>query len=306
MLRDTGLIAIAALIALGLGGCDSRPDPDAGKPTVVVSIPPQGFLVRRIAGDAVGLHVLVGPDEDPHHYEPTQREMVRVSKAKVYFTTGVDFEEALVGKLRDLSPDLRIVDTTRGLDLLPMEEHDEHADHGDHDDHNHHDQAGQMDPHVWLSPLNAKKQASLIADHLSKMMPARSVRFQENLRKLHADLEALHQDIQEALRPLKGRTLYVFHPAFGYFAHEYGLEQVAVEAAGKAPGPRRVQQLIDRAKADNIKVIFVHPQFSDAGARAIAREIGGAVVALDPLAGDYLSNLRRIARAVSKGLGESP
>ena len=303
----------ATLAILGLllvCGCGDKGKPSGDKPLVVVSIPPQEFLVRRIAGEAVDVHVLVKPGDDPHHYQPTQREMVRVSDAEVYFTTGVDFEHVLVPKLREMTPDLPIVDTTRDIGRIAMEDHQE--DHHHEDPHLHSEpgsqsrghQEGQMDPHVWLSPLNASKQAAVIAEVLSKQMPEHAERFQENLRALQADLQAVHAEIRDALGALEGRKLYVFHPAFGYFAREYGLEQVAVEAAGKSPGPQRIRRLIELAKADGVKVIFVHPQFSDAGAKAIANEIGGAVVPLDPLAGDYIANLRRIAESVRESFGQ--
>ena len=100
--------------------------------------------------------------------------------------------------------------------------------------------------------------------------------------------------------PLQGKTLLVFHPSYGYFADAYGLKQIAVEMGGKEPGARQLARLIDRAKEDGVRMIFVQPQFSKGSARTIAEAIGGAVVPLDPLARDYLENLERMARDINR------
>jgi zinc transport system substrate-binding protein len=109
-------------------------------------------------------------------------------------------------------------------------------------------------------------------------------------------------ELEETLRPLRGGILFVFHPAFGYFAEEYGLEQAAIEVEGHEPGPRELEKIISRAKERGVRVIFVQPQFSKKSAEAVARSIGGAVIPIDPLAYDWLDNLKRIGEKVRQGL----
>ncbi|MFP4139757.1 MAG: metal ABC transporter solute-binding protein, Zn/Mn family [Phycisphaerae bacterium] len=287
------VVLISALCVFAVG-CDAPRDESDDRPAVFVSVPPQAFLVERIAGDAVDLHVLVGPNDEPHHYEPTQREMVQFGQADVYFRTGVPFEKQLLPKLRSVKAELTIVDTRKGLDLLAME-----GGHHDHDDHDHQQDA---DPHVWMSPRNAIVQARTIAEELKRLIPDRAATFEENLRTLTGELEQLDSEIAASLEGLEGRTLLVFHPAFAYFADAYGLKQVAIEQQGKSPGPRRLAELIERARSEKVRVIFVHPQFSDRSARTIAEAIGGAVVQIDPLARNYIENLRTVARRVKEGL----
>ncbi|MCK5723282.1 MAG: zinc ABC transporter substrate-binding protein, partial [Gammaproteobacteria bacterium] len=88
----------------------------------------------------------------------------------------------------------------------------------------------------------------------------------------------------------------VFHPSWGYFADTYGLKQVAVEIEGKNPKPSQLKELIEHAKEQGIKIIFVQPQFSSKSAKLVAREIGGRVAVADPLAQDWSANLRAVAR----------
>ncbi len=275
--------------------------------TAFVSILPQAWFVERIGGQHVAVEVLVGPGESPATYDPTLKQLARLGRADVFFRIGVPFETARMPRIRDQFPDLRVVDCNEGIDLAASEA-DEAApvahgnDHADDHDHGHDHDHGGGDPHTWMSPVLAKRQARTIAEALADLDPAHAEAYQANLEQVLADLDALHQDLQETLAPLAGRTLYVFHPAYGHFARTYGLEQVAVERGGKSPDLRSLGRLIQRAKADGVRVIFVQPQFESDAARTIAEAIGGAVVPMDPLARDYLANLRRMAEAVREGL----
>lgn len=300
-MRTALLLTALVFVSLVLVGCSPGEEDPNARPAVFVSVPPQAYLVERIAGDAIDLHVLIGPNDAPHHYDPTQRQMVQLSEAVLYFRIGVPFERQLIPKLRSVNPQLKIVDTRRGLDLLPMHADEDHG----HDDHGHahaHDHEQDADPHVWMSPRNAIVQARTIADELTALVPDRAEAFGRNLDELVGDLKEVDREIAASLKGLEGRALFVFHPAFAYFADAYGLRQVAIEQQGKSPGPRRLAELIERAKNENVRVIFVHPQFSDRHARTIAEEIDGAVVQIDPLARDYIENLRRVADRVREGL----
>jgi zinc transport system substrate-binding protein len=261
----------------------TRPAP--GKPSVFVSVLPQAYLAERIADGHAEVEVLVPPGQEPHTYGPTPKQMTRLSEAQAFFRIGVPFEDTLVPKLSSAGQ-LRIVDTTEGIERISSTDEDEPG----------------MDPHTWTSPRLAKAQAATMCRTFVEIDPSHRSDYEANLRKLDADLDELDAEIAAALAPLKGRTFFVFHPAFGYFARDYGLKQEAVETGGKAPGPRHVKELIDKARAEGVRVIFVEPQFSRQAAEAIAREIGGAVVSIDPLAGDYLANIRRVAHEIRDAL----
>jgi zinc transport system substrate-binding protein len=161
---------------------------------------------------------------------------------------------------------------------------------------------GPVDPHVWLSPLNAKVIAANICKGLQDADPAHARDYDRNLATLQTDLDAVHARIARTLAPLKGRAFYVYHPAFGYFADVYGLKQVAVEIDGKEPTARQLADLIARAKADGVRVIFVQQQFPSKSAEAVAQEIGGAVIPIDPLSKDYPAVLEDMAAKISAAL----
>lgn len=283
---------ISILAALILFGCAEKPGkPENGKPLVFVSILPQAGLAKAIAGDLADVRTLVGPGQSPHAYEPTARQLARLGEADALLTIGVPFETHLLKKIAPLYPSLSVIETQAGIAPLEMA----HEGHGEECTHEH----GATDPHVWLAPLNACILAENICQTLEKIDPGHAAAYRENCEKLTAELTALDAEIGEKLRPFKGARFYVFHPSFGYFAEAYGLEQIAVELDGKAPSPRQLVALIEQAKADGVKVIFVQQQFPVASANAIAEAIGGVVAKLDPLAEDSVANLRLIADSIA-------
>jgi zinc transport system substrate-binding protein len=287
----------AAALASGCGtGDDASPADDA--PQVYVSIEPLAFFVERIAGPDSGVGVLVGPGRDPHTFDPTPRQRTALAGAKLLLAIGMPFEQRLVEKLAD-GDGPKVVDVGEGIERLPATGHhheEEHAE-GEH---------AELDPHVWMSPRNAKAIAAGACEALCELHADRAEQFRLNLKALQRELDALDAALAEKLAPLKGQTVFVFHPAFGYLLHEYGLRQEAVEFEGKAPGPKHVKHLIHSAKAEGVRVIFVQPQFSEQTAQDIADQIGGVVVPLDPLSRDYTRNLQAIADTIHGALRDRP
>jgi zinc transport system substrate-binding protein len=284
-------LRLALLLALSLSiGC-SRGSKTAGEArlAVFVSIPPQAYFVDRVGGVRVSVEALVRPGQDAHTYEPAPRQMAELARARVYFRIGFPFENNLIPRLESSVPNLLIVDTRQGITLRSFQEEAGQEEQG-------------PDPHIWMSPTLVKRQVQTIAETLIRLDPANDAGYRANAGRFTEDLEQVRSRIAQSLAPLRGREILVYHPAFGYFADEFGLKQVAVERSGKEPTSRQLARLIEQAQARGIKVVFVQPQLSQAGARAVAEAIGGAVVPLDDLAYDYLANLETIAAKIQEAL----
>ena len=264
--------------------------------SVFVSIQPQKFFLEQLAGELANVEVMVGPDLSPHTYEPLPQQMSRLSRARLFFTIGVPFEKALAKRLADVCPDLKIIDTTHGIAYQSMEsynhQHSETCSHG----------AGQLDPHVWLDPDQVIIQAQNITAALQEALPVASATFAARLASFSQQLQSLSNDLSAVLAPVKGQTMLVFHPAFGYFARRFGLIQQAIEIEGKEPGPRQLVELIRKCRSEGIHIIFVQKQFPVVAAQTIATAIDGAVVIIDPLAENYFANLRQIATTVATAI----
>jgi len=305
------LIVVALAVLLQLAGpipgfSGGEEENGQGPLSVFVSILPQAFFVERIAGQRVRVEVMVKPGQDPHTFEPTPKQMARLAEADVFFRIGVEFENTLMPRIESTMKGLTVVDCREGIRLRQMDAHEHDAEEQEAEEyagegHLGGEQEG-TDPHVWLSVRNAIRIAATIHEALVRLDPEGRDIYDRGYGQLVEELEALDRRIAEILAPVKGEPFFVFHPSFGYFADEYGLEQIAVETGGAEPSARQLARLIEEAGSSDVRVIFIQPQFSHKSAGTIAAEIGAAVVPIDPLARDYIENLEKMARAVEEGL----
>ena len=294
-------VSFLLLVALWVGvsaGAEGKPE---SKVKAFVSILPIAYFVERVGGPYVEVSVLVGPGQDPHTFEPTPKLVAKLADARVLFEMGFPFEETLIKKVGRTFKNVEVVNLQQGIKLRTMTEEEEHS-HGDADDQEHAHEAGDRDQHTWLDPQLAKIQARTIADTLIRIDPSHQAQYEKNMEDLQTDLDTIHEQLTKALTPVKGKSFYVFHPAYGYFGDAYGLKQIAVQLGGKEPTARQLARLIELAKEDGVRVIFVQPQFSKKSAEALAKAIGGAVVPLNDLAPDYLRNLREMAVKLDSAL----
>lgn len=288
------IMLIPILIFYSLAGATQA----MARVNVFVSILPQAYFVERVGGEHIDVEVLVGEGQSPATYEPSPQQMTKLSLAKSYFAIGVPFEKKLMAKIKQSHKALVVVETQKGITYR-------YLDDQRHDRENKDSLGGRSktpDPHIWMDPKLVMVQARNIHDALCALDPTNANSYSNNLKAFISDLERVDGRIKAALAPVKGKSMYVFHPAFGYFADSYGLRQVSIEIEGKEPSAKQLASVIDKAKAEDVRVIFVQPQFSRKSAESIARAIGGVVVPINPLARDYLANLERIALMIESSL----
>lgn len=269
---------------------------------VTVSILPQQYFVERIGGERVKVNVMVAPGDSPHNYEPKPEQMTALSQSAAYFSIGVDFEGAWLDKIAAANPNMLMVDTIADVDRLPMAAHS-HEGEEDHDEDEEHEEDG-LDPHVWTSPELVKIMSQSIYAALAQLDPDHQAEYQKNLDQFVQEIDTLEAEIRQNLAGLEGKKFFVFHPAWGYFANDFGLEQIPIETGGTEPSAKELAALIDEARHEGVRVIFVQPEMSTKAAETIAAEIGGSVVPISPLAYDWMSNLSLVAEAFRDVLGQ--
>ncbi len=253
--------------------------------------------MEKVGGEHVDVRTMVRPDHNPATYDPSPQQIGALAKAELYISTDVPFEKAWMERIRSASPDMRIINAREGIDLRTLEHH------GDaHLGKNAHDTQSERDPHVWTSPPLAKQMVRNIRDALIELDPQNSQDYAHNTESFSAELDRLDRDIRILLHDIPNSKFMVYHPAWGYFADTYGLTQVPIEIDNKAPGARTLTELIERAKRQGVKIIFVQPQFDKRSARQVARAVGGHVVSIDPLSPDYSENLRKVARQIAEAV----
>ncbi len=288
----TSLTFLSVLLQSGCGGASAG---EGEKLKVAVSVLPQKYFVEMIAGDSIDIVVVVPPGANPATYEPSPSDMRDMSSVDVWFTVGVPFESPWLPRFTGTNPDLRVRSTIENIERLPINRytvtgHDTSSEHHGH---------GSLDPHVWLSPELVRSQAAVIAEELSLLDTLKADEYMINLNGFYTEIDSLQKSIRSLIGSSSSRSFIVFHPAWGYFADEFGLVQIPIETAGSEPSPREMSRLVDYARENDILAIFVSPQFSTSSAEAIATEIGVEVSYIDPLAEDWKSNLYYVAEQLS-------
>ncbi len=311
MKKLTYIILLIALSTTGILFASGNKEKDVQdkKITIAVSILPQKYAVDRIAGNLVETIVLVGEGQSPHSYEPTPRQMSALSSARAWILSGTDFEQALIGKITSLYPNLLIIDGTKGVTFRLLEEHD-HDDHDDDydddddDDDDFYDDSDddrnnlRYDKHTWLSYEPYKILVNHIYRTLVKIDAQHSEIYKTNMDQFIDEIDALFSSLYKELAFLKGSKVFVFHPSFGYLFDEFGIIQEAVETGGKEPTAKNLVALIEEAREERVKVIFVQSQFPVEAAKNVANAVGAKVLPLNPLAYDWINNIKSIASAL--------
>lgn len=282
------ILALAAVFSLliALCACSSQKNaPDSsGKPIVAVSIVPEQTFVEAVCGDLAETVVMVPPGYSPENYEPTPQEMAKFSKASIYFTIGVPAEDtSILPSVAESTKVVPLADACAEVyDELKID--------------------GGRDPHIWLSPKRAVVMVRTIAVEMSALDPENASIYSANAEAYISEIDQADAEIDRLLSGLENRSFIVFHPAFGYFADDYGLKMYALEQDGKEATAAELAEMIDFAKENGIKVIFYQAEIDSSQSRAFAEELGGVTVQLDPLSAEYTENLKTMARTLAEGM----
>jgi len=309
-----GLVTAVALAGCGAGNVptQSNGQPAAGgesqKLKLYTSIYPLEYISKRIGGDHVEVTNLVPAGVEPHDFEPTAKDIVALSDANLFVYNGSGFELWVDKAVEGLDKaKTTVVNTTEGLHLLPAEAaaHEEHGEGSEsatetESGHEH----GAYDPHVWLDPILLKAQAEKVKHALVEKDQAHRADYEKNFARLAADLDKLDQEFKDMVAKAGNKEFMVAHSAFGYMAHRYGLEQIAISGISPAdePSPGEMKELVEHVKEHNIKYVLFETLVSPKVAEVIAREAGVKTATLNPLEGltreeaaagkDYLSIMR--------------
>lgn len=279
------LIYILTLFILSACGNTTQ---KSEKPILTVTLEPLRYFTEAIAGDNYEVVSMVPKGSSPESYDPTPQQLVNLSKSQAYFRIGyIGFEQAWMKKLEANCPNMKVYNTSKGIDLIRDKGHW----HGDHF------HEGGVEPHVW----NSTQNALIIADNIYQALCELDSTHQEDYQKR---LDVLKQTIRQTdanVRTLlenADSTFLIYHPALSYFARDYGLKQVSIEEGGKEPSPAQLKALIETCRNENVHTIFVQQEFDQRNAQLIANELGVNIVSINPLSYDWVKEMIRIAEAL--------
>jgi zinc transport system substrate-binding protein len=289
--KKLSIVIVILVIAAGVLGYFGNQNLDAnnsnGKIDVAVSIGPEEQWVNAVGGDKVNVTLMVPPSADPHTYEPLPGQLKQISNAKMYAEIGspLEFETNYMNKIEAANPNMLIVNCSEGVTLIPNTAENE---------------SDTMDPHDWNDPKNAEIMVNNIYLSLVKEDPADQAYFEKNRDNYEAQLEALDNYTTQTLKDKNGTQILIFHPAFGYYAKDYNLTQVAVMINDEEPSPQRIALLLNIAKEDNITVMYNEPQYDPSYMQSIASQVNGRVITVNDLDPNYLQNMKNTADAFAQ------
>lgn len=292
---------LSFLLVLIFSACSVNPpggnykDPSVFQ--VTVSILPQVWFVEQIAGNLVDVQAMVGPGDDPHTYEPSPKQMAGLAESRLYFTIGVEFEEAWMPRFRDINPEMLIVDSATGVEFLA-------GRHAENEGESEHSQINEgHDPHIWFSPSRMKQVSINLANALIDLDPGNQKVYQDNLNGLLSRIDEIDSQIKEIMLGITKDHFMVIHPAWAYFAADYDLELIAVEVEGQEPSPEEMAAILNAADFYQVTHLFVQRGSNLITAKAVAREAGiSQIIEWDPMAYDWDENMLQIAKDLKMAL----
>lgn len=301
-MRTTNLIIITTILLLTtvITSCAPGQEITHDGLKVTVSILPEKYFVERVGGEYVSVNVMVGPGDSPHTYEPKSNQMTALSESDLYFSIGVDFEEAWMERISAANTDMQVIDISSSLEKMPMASGHQHGEEETSSESA--EETGTLDPHVWTSPENVKAMSETIYKALVEADPAHQNDYQVNLENFLQDIDKLEDEIKTGLGNIQSNKFIVFHPSWGYFARDFGLEQIPIEIEGSEPSAQELAGIIEEAAEENAQVIFAQPEFSTKTAEYIANEINGRVILISPLEENWLENLQKVANSFAEAL----
>lgn len=268
------------------------------RPVVFVSIPPQAWLVKRLADDMADVQTLLAAGANPHTYEPTAKQLKKLSGASLYLTVGMPFETPLAARAARLNAALTVAPMDAGIAKRGGHTH-EHAH--DHDSPGHvcaADEGG--DPHIWLAPHLMCAMASNTVAALERILPQQRGRLSANLEKTVAEIRVTDNAVCGRLDGLTVRTWVVYHPSWAYFAETYGLALLAIEEDGKSPSAKHLAGVIRQAQSAGVCTVFTEPQYDKRPAQTLAKQLGARLTVIDPLAEDWPAMMRDVAEKLAQ------
>lgn len=272
------ILAVTLLLAI-LWGCNSNEI--VTQKTITISIAPQKYFVEALLPDDYAVNMMVPPGASPATYEPTPKQLQRLSRSEIYVRIGkIEFEQIWMPKIKDINPELKVVDASEGVDFIK--------------------EGQEADPHIWTSPILAKQMTKTMSEAFIAQFPEDKETIRQNTEKLLHEIEEMHQVIKGQLAAHSGRSFLIYHPALAYFARDYELRQMAIEHDGKEPSASDMTHILEKAKKENIRTVFVQQQFDQRNAATIADELGAEVAVINPLSENWKSSILDISKKLKK------
>lgn len=268
------LVLLLAIVITA--GCTNS-QKDINKRIVTVTIEPLRYFTEQIAGDKFIVKTMIPSGNNPETYEPTAKQMIDFSRSDIYIKVGnLGFERTWMKKLTSNAPHTIVVDASDGINTMKSI-------------------SGVPDPHTWTSPANARRICANIYCSLRDLDEKDSVYFYKRLQELYKKIDAVDFAIRNNMSHIKNRSFLIYHPALTYFANDYKLTQIPIEEEGKEPSASQMLDIINKAKANDVKVMFIQKEFKSRNTEVICNSTKAKTIEINPLSYDWCKEMTNIS-----------
>ena len=227
-------------------------------------------LVDKITNKTIDVNVIIPKGASPAIYSPKPSELLKLKKSKVYFTIGVPFDKKYLSKIKEINPNIEIVDFAKYIKK-------------------------EKNPHIWLSPALLMLQAKVVLDIFIEKEPKNKEVYLKNYKNYINKLSNLEV---KGFQKIKQKAFITFHPSFYYFAKDFHLKEIALQKEGKSPSFSYLAKVIKTAKQNNIKTVIISPEFPTKYAKIVAAKINAKVVVISPLNEDPCITINQLIEAL--------
>lgn len=254
---------------------------------VATTLPDLASITQYVGGDHVDVFSIAKGYQNPHFVDPKPSYIVKLSRADMFVTVGLDLEKGWAPQLVESSRNSDIqrgsigyVDASEGIGLLQVpqtvspEEGDIHI---------------YGNPHYWLDPIRGKKIAENIYNHLVEISPENSKAFAKNLEVFKSKIDEKMSEWKSKMKPYVGTKIIAYHNEWVYFEEQFGLEIVDFlePKPGIPPTPSQLVSVINKVKSQDIPALINSPYFSSKSPNVVARNTGVELVPLSTMTGGY-------------------
>ncbi|MGX7023407.1 metal ABC transporter substrate-binding protein [Vagococcus hydrophili] len=275
------IVLLVATITLGACGAKEKKQSNEGKLNIVTSFYPMYDFTQNITKDKANVSMLIDGGVEPHDYEPSAKDMAKIQEADVFIYNSNEMETWVETVLKNIdTTKVKVIEASKGIELLEAS-HSEEKEEG----HEGHDHSGAHDPHVWLSPKLASKEAMTISEGIMEVDSKNKDFYEKNTKEYTGKLANLDNDYQIAFKGAKSRQFVTQHTAFSYLAHEYDLKQVPISGISpdQEPTPKELKGIEDFVKKEKIEVIYTESSASPKIAKTISSATGASLAVLNPM-----------------------
>lgn len=275
-----GILTIMFIVLLTACNNEEEAPENDEKLTIYTTVYPLQYFTERIGGEVVNVQSIYPPGADEHTFDPTQKDMMALADADLFFYVGLGLEGFVENAAKTLKNEhVKMIATAEDIPEDMLGEDHEHEAGDDHHDH------GPMDPHVWISPVLSDALAYEIKESLIEAAPDKKAQFEVNFEALRDDLLKLDRQFIDMTESVRQKTFFVSHAAFGYLADTYGLEQVAVAGLNSQsePSQKELAALVEYAKMHDIEYVLFEQNISSKLTDVVRKEIGAESLMLHNL-----------------------